>query len=450
MYGLLGVAEDADVALIKTVHDTRKRSLEALPPGADRDNQIKFLDHAWQTLSDPAQRSVYDARLAQKRTVPADVKGKRSAGFGPMVWAAGFVVIALAVGLAIYFQRGSARPVNSSQIAQVTRPTPAAETKTTGTDAASTVLTPAQIFQLVSKSTVVVISQSNQEEALGSGVVIGNGEVVTNCHVALHAKNQLHILYDKHDYTATVHYSDRGHDLCQLSVPGLDAPTVEQARLADVNVGDHVVALGAPHGLSLTLSEGIVSALREHDGSSIIQTSAPISPGSSGGGLFDTRARLIGITTFQDSTGQNLNFAVPVDWIAQLSQRDGNADTLLPKGQHSRPQLTSVHSDPVYEQFADKLLGHWACRPEQPKSGLLSISFEFDDEGRFKSHRVNVNSQTMDAEGRYSIQSHTYVAMDWYGSILAMDVQSIDSIRATAVLNGGSGSFTVLCDHSRQ
>jgi tetratricopeptide (TPR) repeat protein len=76
----------------------------------------------------------------------------------------------------------------------------------------------------------------------------------------------------------------------------------------------------------LSLSEGLVSALRKFEGVSFIQTTAPISHGSSGGGLFDEQGRLIGITTFTVKDGQNLNFAIPTDLVVGLK---GHPATVL-------------------------------------------------------------------------------------------------------------------------
>jgi len=79
-----------------------------------------------------------------------------------------------------------------------------------------------------------------------------------------------------------------------------------------------VYAVGDPQGLETTLSNGIVSGFREYRGNEYIQITAPISPASSGGGLFDTQGRLIGITTMYLKDGQALNFAAPVEWIASI------------------------------------------------------------------------------------------------------------------------------------
>jgi tetratricopeptide (TPR) repeat protein len=73
--------------------------------------------------------------------------------------------------------------------------------------------------------------------------------------------------------------------------------------------------------LELTLSEGIISSLRPVEGGKYLQITAPLSPGSSGGGLFDEEGRLIGLPSFQLSEGQQLNFAVPVEWITEFLNR---------------------------------------------------------------------------------------------------------------------------------
>lgn len=90
-----------------------------------------------------------------------------------------------------------------------------------------------------------------------------------------------------------------------------------------LKTGERVYAVGAPQGLELTLSEGLISGLRPTDDAQLVQTSAPISPGSSGGGLFDSKGQLVGVTTLYLKEGQNLNFAVPAEWISALTERPG-------------------------------------------------------------------------------------------------------------------------------
>lgn len=179
-----------------------------------------------------------------------------------------------------------------------------------------------QVFQEVSKSIVrvVLVDPWGNPTSQGSGVVVGRGEVITNCHV-VDGPGSVEIKVGLDSYPANIATADKRKDLCRLT-SGLDAPAVNVYGSMDLEPGERVYAIGAPRGLELTISEGIVSSLREVDGGRIIQTTAPVSPGSSGGGLFDTQARLVGIITFQRGDGQNLNFALPAEWIAEMRNSD--------------------------------------------------------------------------------------------------------------------------------
>jgi len=90
-----------------------------------------------------------------------------------------------------------------------------------------------------------------------------------------------------------------------------------------------VYAVGAPEGLEMTLSEGLISGFRDFRGQRVVQTSAPISHGSSGGGLFDEVGGLVGITTFMLGAGQNLNFAILAERALAPGIRPISADELL-------------------------------------------------------------------------------------------------------------------------
>lgn len=196
--------------------------------------------------------------------------------------------------------------------------------------AAAQDLTPSEVFQAVSPSVVVieVLNSEGQAISQGSGVVTEPGVVVTNCHVLKQAEvTRVRMATQK--WTAHVRHTDRARDLCSLAVPGLMAPPVSKRLASTLKVGESVFALGAPQGFELSLSNGILSSLRQMDGGSVLQVTAAISPGSSGGGLFDARGRLIGITTLYWKEGQQLNFAVPADWIEELPKRSGLADAAL-------------------------------------------------------------------------------------------------------------------------
>jgi len=184
--------------------------------------------------------------------------------------------------------------------------------------------TPEQIFQQASQSVIVIHAYDGEGNPInqGGGVVTGRELVTTNCHVIENAM-RLDVQHQHQVLSATPAEANLDRDLCQIRVPQLNAPRV-MLNTSRVRVGQRVYAIGAPEGLELTLTEGLISSLREFDGSQFIQTSAAISQGSSGGGLFDTEGRLIGITAFFVGEGPNLNFALPAAWIVEL-ERGGRA-----------------------------------------------------------------------------------------------------------------------------
>jgi hypothetical protein len=107
---------------------------------------------------------------------------------------------------------------------------------------------------------------------------------------------------------------DKRKDIAFLKVPAVDLPTVKLGRSNTVEVGNTVFSIGNPLGLQNTLSQGLVSGIREMDGYRLFQMSAPISPGSSGGPVFDSKGEVIGIAVLTIEGGQNLNFAIPIDY----------------------------------------------------------------------------------------------------------------------------------------
>ena len=171
-----------------------------------------------------------------------------------------------------------------------------------------------QIYKRAANSVVVVTVLNGQ----GSGVVVAPEIVLTNCHVTKQGAVAVH--YRKTKYKALVLAGNEEMDYCILQVAGLPATPAPMGPLGDVAPGQRVYSLGSPRGFELTFAEGIVSALRPTVGMPlpIIQTTAPISPGSSGGGLFDEYGRVIGITTFFRVEAQNLNFAMPVELYRHL------------------------------------------------------------------------------------------------------------------------------------
>jgi hypothetical protein len=182
--------------------------------------------------------------------------------------------------------------------------------------------TASEVFDAVSSSVVVVrtFDATGKNRGFGSGVALASDLIATNCHVIKGAAS-IEVAHQGKGQLATVRHSDWDRDVCTLAVSGINAPAVVVGHTSSLKVGTRVYAIGAPQGLELTLSEGIISSLHPVEGGQYLQISAPISPGSSGGGLFDEEGRLIGLPTFYLSEGQQLNFAVPVEWIVELPKR---------------------------------------------------------------------------------------------------------------------------------
>ena len=165
----------------------------------------------------------------------------------------------------------------------------------------------------------------NNQMVVGSAVAVLPDLLVTACHVVDKAVAvQITQQSTQTRIARITRDPDPARDLCVLSTATpLKLSTVEIAPIADVRVGQRVFAIGSPHGLELTLTEGLVSALRPKAPGELpaIQTSASISAGSSGGGLFDSEGRLIGVTDNISPGGENLGFAYPAQWLTELPQR---------------------------------------------------------------------------------------------------------------------------------
>ncbi len=187
-------------------------------------------------------------------------------------------------------------------------------------------LTIAEIAQrnLASVVSIVVRDQRGNVYETGSGFVLAIADpgalFVTNLHVIAGgfsasietADNQV---IDEPLVLGT----NREHDIAILATRrGL----FTASRLGDsetVQIGDHVVAIGNPQGLTGTVSDGIVSAKRQISaGAASLQITAPISPGSSGGPLFNDAGEVIGVTTATVQGGQNLNLAVPIGYVKRM------------------------------------------------------------------------------------------------------------------------------------
>jgi peptidoglycan hydrolase-like protein with peptidoglycan-binding domain len=178
----------------------------------------------------------------------------------------------------------------------------------------------ADLFRKVKSSVFAVLASSSiqamkQKEDLsqGSAVAVSNKKLLTNCHVFKN-RSVIIIIQGKKAARAVLAGKDENSDMCVLSSKDFNlAPIAAIRKFADLAVGETVYTIGTPVGLQQTLGVGIISGLRRYKGLMLIQTTAPISSGSSGGGLFDSNGNLIGITSFLLKDAQNLNFAIAAE-----------------------------------------------------------------------------------------------------------------------------------------
>jgi tetratricopeptide (TPR) repeat protein len=156
--------------------------------------------------------------------------------------------------------------------------------------------------------------------AQASATALGDGVAVTLCDL-LPGAGRLQVTQERRKYAAYPRERDLTRNLCKLDVPGLRAGKVEIAALEQVRVGQRVYAIGNALGMGLSLSEGLVSGVRERRGETWIQTTAALAPGSEGGALYDEQGRLLGMTDYRKRDGQNINFAAPAIWLPEISAR---------------------------------------------------------------------------------------------------------------------------------
>jgi hypothetical protein len=169
---------------------------------------------------------------------------------------------------------------------------------------------------------IVISNSAGQETALGSGFLVSaDGEVVTNYHVIKEAHSAIVKLSNGAFFPVNgVLASDSDRDLAILKVNGKNLPFLSLGDIEKVKVGEHVVAIGSPLGLEGTVSDGIVSGIRDVAGKRWVLTTAPASHGNSGGPLLDMSNHVVGVVTRIENPelGQNLNLAVPCDAVAEL------------------------------------------------------------------------------------------------------------------------------------
>ena len=186
---------------------------------------------------------------------------------------------------------------------------------------------PQQIAKKALASTVLLVMEdaNGQPLSLGSGFFVRNGQVATNLHVVKGASRGYAKLVDqktKYDIEGiTAVDAERDLVILKISVPR--AQVISLGDSDTVQIGSPVYAVGNPRGLEGTFSQGIISSIRKVGTDKILQLTAPISPGSSGGPVLNDKGQVIGVSVATFRGGQNLNFAIPSNYLKKLMERIG-------------------------------------------------------------------------------------------------------------------------------
>jgi hypothetical protein len=233
------------------------------------------------------------------------------------------------------------------------------------------------IYRKSSPAVVLIetLNEKHEVTAAGSGFLVSSdGKILTNYHVVTHTKEATVRLANKDAYDSVdVLDIDKRKDIALIKIKALDLPFLVVGKSNTVDIGDQVFSLSTPLGLlQNTLSDGIVSGIRAGDGYRYFQVTAPISHGSSGGPIFNSRGEVIGIAAITISEGQNLNFAIPIDYakgmLASPSQPKSLAAIYEPE-----PEPESDKKQPVPAEKASSSATTDKTQDEMKKLGIGSF-----------------------------------------------------------------------------
>ncbi|WP_165849298.1 S1C family serine protease [Candidatus Cryosericum septentrionale] len=182
---------------------------------------------------------------------------------------------------------------------------------------------------------------SGTQEGLGSGFIItSDGYVLTNNHVVENATKITVMLKDGREFSGQVVGTDATSDVAVVKISGTNLPTVELGDSSTLTVGQKVIAIGNPYGLSQTVTTGVISALERNVQASatetlvgVVQTDAAINPGNSGGPLVDLSGRVVGMNTMIYQDAQGLGFSVSVNTAKKVY------DAIIKNGKVTWPAL---------------------------------------------------------------------------------------------------------------
>ncbi len=260
-------------------------------------------------------------------------------------------------------------------------------------------LTAQEILRLRADSVVIVAARGRADTTTplarltgisapmvsGSGFIIdADGLVVTNEHVIHGAESVRVTLHDGRELTpVTLLAVDRSHDLAILRVDAHGLATAPVSQDDTVAVGTRATAIGSPLGLSYTLTDGLISAVRDVEGTTFLQIETAIAPGSSGGPLFDPRGKIIGVTT-ATAGAAGMNLALHPRYVRALLARERTPRALAafaPEVRVAELELDGAEASPVERMDLDgaaRMLaaGIESCRARAPRATYITVRYD--------------------------------------------------------------------------
>jgi len=239
--------------------------------------------------------------------------------------------------------------------------------------------TPSEIARQQSPAVVIVEALDDRGSVIGQGsgfIVTPNGAVISNLHVMSGAAG-LRVKLPNGDVYKTTDLVDvdEAKDIAIVKIKGFKLPTVTLGDSDKAETGDSIVAISSPEGLVNSLTTGVISGVRRLDTHRVFQITAPISPGSSGGALFNSNGELIGIVTYLLKSGQNINFAVPINYArgmisdqvtTSLAQLQPLASTPAKKEDERRTADIYDTDQPIQTQITVATRGKLGRTPQEP------------------------------------------------------------------------------------
>lgn len=261
--------------------------------------------------------------------------------------------------------------------------------------------------------------------AYGSGVIVGKGEVITNCHVLRGTKNPW-VSQGEDSYSIIDVRVDAWRDLCLFSVHNLNRDPITIGTSKDLVKGQALAAIGHSSGAPVPLtSGGYVVSTYDYEKGKIILSSAKFRLGASGSGLFDMKGNLVGINTFK-TTGYGSYYAMPIDWLSDLRKKDKQKDFLI-KGkalweedENKKPFFLKIAVPKAKEDWSDlsKVAKKWTEDEENNSEAWYEYGF--------------ANEKLLKLD----------IALSSYNKSISIDKNNSDSLFRSALIHHKNGNLS--------